>query len=411
MRLMVCLHHLILGGSPLNALDLALKMRSLGHDVGIFSIYKDKPGPVYDLTKEAGLPIWVVEYGWEDQRKAMPFRPTVVKALMAAVKEHRTELIHAYESPFMLDAFHGPHLRWGIPIASTVYAMNVPKWIPRYGELVVGSQEILEQTNGFHDTPGVLIEPPVNTDSDNPDLIDGASFRAEHGIRPDEIAVVIVSRLEPDIKAEGILRTIEAFEIGDDPRLRFVIVGTGPTHQEIADRARRANAMLGREAIILTGSMTDPRPAYAAADIAMGMGGSALRAMSFGKPLIVHGIQGFSRPFNPQTYDDFMHTGFWGIGDGDMDPKPLVREIQLLADDPDLRARLGAYARQVVLERFSLDAAAAKLEEVYARAMADPIGLRRRIAEAVRAASHRAASEILPDQVKDRLRRRTAEDR
>ena len=45
----------------------------------------------------------------------------------------------------------------------------------------------------------------------------------------------------------------------------------------------------GRQVVLLTGEIADPRPAYAAADVVVGQGGSALRGMAFGKPLVVVG--------------------------------------------------------------------------------------------------------------------------
>ena len=52
--------------------------------------------------------------------------------------------------------------------------------------------------------------------------------------------------------------------------------------------------MGGRQVVLLTGEIADPRSAYAAADVVVGQGGSALRGMAFGKPLIVVGEEGFS---------------------------------------------------------------------------------------------------------------------
>ncbi|MDF2491460.1 MAG: glycosyltransferase, partial [Microbacterium sp.] len=70
-------------------------------------------------------------------------------------------------------------------------------------------------------------------------------------------------------------------------------MGDGPARAEIEQRAAAVNAECGEGTVVVTGNLDDPRPAYAAADIALGMGGSALRALAYGAPLIVQGEHGF----------------------------------------------------------------------------------------------------------------------
>jgi hypothetical protein len=121
--------------------------------------------------------------------------------------------------------------------------------------------------------------------------------------------------------------------------------------------------------------MYDPRRAYAAADVVLGMGGSALRGMAFGKPLVVQGIGGgFFELVTPESSAGFMSEGWGGkgpVGDGRAEGAArLARILPPLLGDPATRARLGAYGRSLVVERYSLDHAAALQEEVYASAMA-----------------------------------------
>ncbi len=72
---------------------------------------------------------------------------------------------------------------------------------------------------------------------------------------------------------------------------------------------------------------------------------------------------------------------------------------------PTRRAVLGGWGRRLVVERYSLDAAADKLGEVYAQALANQTGAGRRVGEAVRAASRRAAADIVPVTVKNQIKR------
>jgi glycosyltransferase involved in cell wall biosynthesis len=407
LRILVGLHQLQLGGSQLNALDLARAMRSRGHEVGIFGVHSGEPGPMVQKAEDAGLPVWLVRHPLERTRKAAACRPAVARAMTAAVREHRADLVHAYEYPLVLDAFHGPYRALGVPLAATVYAMEVPRWLPRYPPLVVGTQDLVEQAAGFRSRP-TLIEPPVDTDADDPAAVDRGAFRVAHGIAPDDVALVVVSRLEPDMKAEGIARVMAAVALIDDARVRLVVVGGGPSYADLSVEAQEVNAALGRPAVVLTGPLADPRPAYAAADVALGMGGSALRAMAFGRPLIALGIEGFSRPVTPETLDYFLQAGFYGIGAGDVAADPLADQIRSLLRSAELRVRLGAWSRQLVVDRFSLTTAADTLAGVYAQALTDPAGPARRYREGVRAAAHRAVAELLPRGFKERIRRAAA---
>jgi glycosyltransferase involved in cell wall biosynthesis len=403
MRLLVGLHHLELGGSQLNALDLALTMREFGHDVALFGVHAGRPGPVADMARAAGLPITLARHPLERIRRGLPMRPRIARGLTAAARVHRADLVHAYEFPLFLDAFHGPHLRLGIPVAATVYAMAVPRWLPRYPQLVLGTQQLVDEADTFR-APATLIEPPVNTTVDDPAIVDGRRFRAEHGIEDGEVMAVVVSRLEPDMKAEGIDRAMDALGMLDHPRLRLVVVGGGPSYRDLRDHASAVNAALGRRAVVLTGPLADPRPAYAAADLALGMGGSALRAMAFGTALVVLGIQGFSRPLTPETFGHFKRAGFYGIGDGDLDPAPLAGQLRALVDDGPRRVELGRWSRRIVEERYSLKYAADKLSEVYERSLAARHAPAARLGESIRSGAHKTVADLLPTGLRRRLR-------
>src|SRR6185312_14773549 len=129
-------------------------------------------------------------------------------------------------------------------------------------------------------------------------------------------------------KAEGIRHAVAAVRQLADPRLRLVIVGDGDAYENIHRAAETVNRELRRGAIVMTGSMYDPRPAYAASDIMLGMGGSALRSLAHGKPLIVLGEHGFSRIFEPRALDYFLTFGFYGVELQDRPVEKLALELR-----------------------------------------------------------------------------------
>jgi glycosyltransferase involved in cell wall biosynthesis len=140
-----------------------------------------------------------------------------------------------------------------------------------------------------------------------------------------------------------------------------VLVGDGERRRELQQLADSTNAELGRPAVILTGELLDPRPAYAAADLVVGMGSSALRAMAFGKPVVIAGERGFSAKFTPESANCFYYKGMYGLGNGSPDNSQLIAEIRELAEHPDLRSALGEFSRQFVVKHFALEVASARL--------------------------------------------------
>jgi len=117
--------------------------------------------------------------------------------------------------------------------------------------------------------------------------------------------------------------------------------------------------------VTLQGSIMDPRSAYAAADVVVAMGSSALRAMAIGRPVVVQGEEAFSEVFEPATLDVFLRQGFYGHGDGASDVKRLVEQIGGLLGDEQRRRELGRFGRQVVTQRFSLERAVGLQQEIY----------------------------------------------
>jgi hypothetical protein len=114
--------------------------------------------------------------------------------------------------------------------------------------------------------------------------------------------------------------------------------------------------------VVVVGELLDPRPAYAAADIVIGMGGSALRGAAFAKPVIVVGERGFSAPLNERTAQSFYYNGIYGIGDGNASNARLASDIRALVESKVDRPSLGTFSRQFVLEHFSLEKISAQLE-------------------------------------------------
>ena len=363
MRILVYPHTMELGGSQLNAVELAAAVRDRGHDVLVVS----EDGPLVSTVE--GLRLERIRLAGGPRRR----RPSTVvtRQLVELARRRQVDVVHGYEWPPGVEAYFGPRLRLGIPAVCTIMSMSVAPFLPRNLPLVVGTAEIRGRAlaDGFRAVE--LIEPPVDVAANRPE-VEAGGFRAAHGLAAGVPLVVAVCRLVPELKLEGLLAATSA--VGElnaaGTPCQLAIVGDGPSRQQLAGAVAAANSVAGATVAVLTGQLSDPRPAYAAADVMLGMGGSALRGMAFGKPLVVQGERGYWKLLTPDSAPEFLSQGWYGIGSG-VDGAPVVAGIlrELLAD-PGTRAKLGQYARELVVERFSLEHAAVTQEAVYRQALA-----------------------------------------
>ena len=382
MRILVYPHAMEVGGSQLNAVELASAVQRLGHEVSVIG----EPGPLVGHVLDAGLEHLPLS---PDRRR--PSAATVRMLRDLAVRRG-LDVVHGYEWPPGVEAFYAS-LRGPSAAVCTVMSMAVAPFLPSSLPLVVGTREIQEQA-----APGRrsvhLIEPPVDVVANAPGH-PVAEFRRRFGLDtgPDPASgpgpapgsgagsgagsgggtldLVVVGRLVEELKLEGVLTAIDVVgRLAGELDVRLVVVGDGPARAEVESRAAAADAAAGRRVIVLTGQLLDPRPAYATATVCLGMGGSALRSLAFAKPLIVQGELGFFELLTPESEKTFLGQGWYGLGAGkDEGAARLEALIRRLYADPGLRHELGEYGRRLVVDRFSLDRAARAQVEIYEQAV------------------------------------------
>jgi hypothetical protein len=285
-----------------------------------------------------------------------------MRALSRVVGEQKPDRIWAWEFLPVIDAYCAVHLPMGIPLVVSIMTMDMKCPLPRLLPTTFGTPELLQQATAMGYRHATLLVPPVDITANSPGAVDPKAFRRQHGIEDGELALVTVSRLAESMKAESITRTIDAVRLlsGELP-VRFLLVGDGTARSRLEQLARQTNAALGRPAVVITGAHLDPRPAYAAADIVIGMGGSALRGMAFSKPVIVVGERGFSETLTPETAAAFHHRGMFGHGTGDSGNQSLIRSIRELAGNAERRSALGEFSRQFVCRHYDLRSHAAQM--------------------------------------------------
>jgi hypothetical protein len=386
-RILISLFRLAIGGSQINAIEIGARLCQRGHEVIVYA----PDGELRDRIDDLGLEF--VPAG--PARRRHPPTMAGVRRLTELVRERKIDLIHAYEWSPTLEAAYGPHRRLGVPVLSTVYAVEVPRFVPRDLPMIVGYSNEVERQRRRGRSLVYRVACPVDIEANAP-VADSGPARRRFGLGDDELAAVVVSRLAPDLKREGLLAAVAAAGLVDPAlNLRLLIVGDGPCRQELQAAADKANADLGREGVTLTGRMLDPRDAYAAADIVLGMGSSAQKGAAFGKPVVIQGEKGYWEVLTPATLPTYLRQNFYGIGDGSDGAPRLARILTDLAGDRLRWAELGAFGRSTALSVFSNDAAAERVAAICEDLVARREPLDRRAAGLLRASGWFAGFRVV----------------
>ncbi len=359
MKIFTFAHRLEVGGTQVNAIELAEALRDR-HQYEI--VFFATPGPMIKLLTEKGLRYLPAP----DAR----FHPSTarVRALRRAVQQERPDVLHVWDWWQCTEAYYFVHLPQRIPMIVTDMMMSLTRLLPKQLPTTFGTPEVVDNARASGRKCVELMLPPVDVQLNAPGAADGSVFRQAHGIADGEVLLVTICRLSPSMKSEGLVRTMDAVRVlGRDVPVRFVIVGEGVARARLEERANEVNTELGRPAILVARGLIDPRPAYAAADIVLGMGGSSLRGMAFGKPVIIVGEAGFSAPFTPVTAPGFYYKGMYGLGNGNSNNASLAREIRNLAEDAEQRAALGQFSRNFVVQHFDLRTVSSRFAELCRR--------------------------------------------
>lgn len=182
----------------------------------------------------------------------------------------------------------------------------------------------------------------------------------EFGFPADAQIVVNVANLVPK-KGHRYLLAAARRVVVDEPRARFLLVGSGPLAATLAEEAKRIG-LNGH--VVFTGSRTDATALVGASDLFVlpsvyeGLPVSLLEAMALGRPAVATRVGGVPEVVVP---------GETGVLIDPADADSLADEILRLLRDPARRQRMGQAARWHVRRRFGMAQMVAAVEGVYSQ--------------------------------------------
>jgi hypothetical protein len=190
-----------------------------------------------------------------------------------------------------------------------------------------------------------------------------SALAARHGLPAHAPWLLAVAMMRPDVKRESYLVLADALGRLADRRWHLLAVGDGPARMEI----ERAFAGLAGRVTWLGEAAPEALPEiYAACDLLVwpgvdeALGLSVLEAQAAGLPAVA-GDAG--------ALPTVVADGETGLVAPEGDAAAFAAAVAALLDDPGRRAAMGDAARSRAAERHSLDAAAARLDEMVRNAV------------------------------------------
>lgn len=249
-------------------------------------------------------------------------------------------------------------------------AYRLEAWLYRHSDLVTGtSQGIIDNiVDRFPDVPAAVIPNAVDTSVFRPDC-GSPEIRRQFGVEDGQVAFVyaglhgLLQGLEYVVEAARLLR-----ERSD---IRFVMVGDGPKREEIMELAAgygleniRFHGLRPKKAMPAILASMDAALVPLGMELPGAMPSKSYEALSCGLPLVVA---------SKADIADFVARHEVGYAVEPGDPEALADMVRRLADDTDLRHRLGARARGVALghdrKRVARDA-----EDLFGRLVCGEVG-------------------------------------
>jgi glycosyltransferase involved in cell wall biosynthesis len=195
-------------------------------------------------------------------------------------------------------------------------------------------------------------------------LTERVRFRQEMAIPEDAQVVLYVGRLAPEKELSSLLGAF-AIAVKQVPSAKLVLLGDGPDRGMLEARAKELQItasvhFAGRSPMEGVRSWLQSSDLFALLSSNEGFSCSLLEAMSTALPSVVSDI-----PANTQLIEDGVH----GLIAPLRDEPAIARAIVRLLEDPPLRQKCAAAARQRVVDNYSMDKVIDLYESLFTEAL------------------------------------------
>ncbi len=354
MKILMTLMSLDIGGAETHVIELSKQLAAAGHQVIIIA----EDGAYSQAVREAGIKFFAAPLDRKDFSSIL----TSYKIIKKVIKSLRPDIVHAHAR---IPAFVCHLVRKTVKFKFVTSAHGTYstaflfKLFTRWGDKTLAVSEdiktYLMENYKIKDKNIIVSVNGVDTKRFSPDSA-YENVLDELGLSRENKRILYMSRLNDDV-CKPLFRLLDMFEEIESQAegLELIIIGSGNVFGKIKKRAEDINTRLSRNAVVLTGGITDVPKYIAAADICVGVGRAILECMSMGKPVIVAGEEGYIGILDRETLPVAVETNFTCRRRMDIDNAVFKNDIlTLLNMSSQERLALGAYCRSVVTERYSL---------------------------------------------------------
>lgn len=354
-KILMAIMGMEIGGAETHVLELAKELKRRGFDILVAS-----NGGVYvKELEEAGIR----HYKLPLHNKKFKNMFKSYHGLKKIIREEKVDIVHGHARiPSFLCGLL--HRRMKFPFITTAHWVfnthGILKYISNWGQKTIAvSNDIKKYLIDNYRVSEKDITVTINgidTNKFSSD-IDSSDVEREFDLRPDRNRIVYVSRMDDD-------RSLVAFhlvEIANEldrqiENLEIVIVGGGNSLKRLKMEAEAANRKAGRPLVKLTGPRTDINKFIKTGNIFVGVSRAVLEGMAAAKPVIVAGNEGYIGIFDEDKLSVSIQTNFTCRTCPASTKEQLKEDILTLMvrSRDDQLEHLGAYARQTIIDRYSV---------------------------------------------------------
>ncbi len=358
MRIVELVNNLEIGGTERLVVDLSVALQRKGHVLTVVCL-RGK-GPLVRPLEQAGIEVLAL-----DKREGPS--PAVVWRLVRHLRQRQIQVVHTHNPLVHHYGLVAGRLAGAGVIINTVHGLGNVAQKP-------GAKELLYSLTCRFSNGVVAVCPMAYRSFREGGIIPAGKLVAiNNGIPVDDFVTVqsrpvdgnfvfgIVGRLVPVKNHQSLLEAF-ALVVRAKPNVRLEVLGDGPLHTQLQAQA----AALGiAEQVQFHGYHSDVPGFLGQIDCAMlcslseGLPLSILEAMAAGRPVIGTAVGGMPDLVNEAC------CGWVCQADRPADLAELM--LRMEAASAEERAAMGARARQLAVEQYSLDRMAAEHEQLFER--------------------------------------------